>query len=142
MASDNQKIRQAAFFSKARFGPGMISVLSILIALILALVFFVKLYYLAILPATAAIVLFAVKYFEMIQSGRPTERKLIGQTCLVLKKVAKNERGIVRVHREDGRLDPELWSAELVRRDGSEIDEKQTARIVGMRSIIVLIEPA
>ena len=117
----------------------MISVLSILIVLFIFLALFIKLYYLAILPALVAAVLFSVKYFELIQSGKPDEKKLIGQKCLVLKKVAGNERGIVRVYRDDGKLDPELWSAELAK-NGAEIQENQFARIVGMRSIILLIE--
>lgn len=117
----------------------MISVLSILIVLFIFLVFYIKLYYLAILPALVAALLFSVKYFELIQSGKPAEKKLIGQKCLVLKKVAGNERGIVRVYRDDGKLDPELWSAELAT-NGAEIQENQLARIVGMRSIILLIE--
>ena len=116
----------------------MISVLSILIVLFISLVY-IKLYYLAILPALVAALLFSVKYFELIQSGKPAEKKVIGQKCLVLKKVAGNERGIVRVYRDDGKLDPELWSAELAA-NGAEIQENQFARIVGMRSIILLIE--
>jgi hypothetical protein len=62
---------------------------------------------------------------------------LIGQSCLVVKKIMPGERGVVKVYREDGRLDPELWSAE----SKLAIDENQTARIVGMRSIILLLEP-
>ncbi len=123
----------------ARFGPGIVSVLSILVVVSVVLVFYFKLYYLAILPATVALVLFGVKYFELIQSGKPTERKLIGQKCLVLRKVSRNERGIVRVYRDDGKLDSELWSAELAS-NGEEIQENHAARVVGIRSIILLIE--
>ena len=136
-----QKLDQAPFFSRGRFGPGMISILSILVALVIILIFYLKLYYLAFLPAIVAIFLFGVKYFELIQSPKPTEKKLIGQTCLVIKKVTRNERGIVRIHKEGGDLDPELWSAELATIDNTEIQENQTAKVVGIRSVILLIEP-
>lgn len=58
------------FFSRARFGPGMIIVLSVLLVLLIALTYF-KICYLAALVATVAIALFAVKYFERIQSSNP-----------------------------------------------------------------------
>jgi membrane protein implicated in regulation of membrane protease activity len=136
----NGKItEEAPFFSRARFGPGMITILIILVFLV-AVTILSKLYYLAILAATVAIGLFTVKYFEQIQSGKAEERKLIGQTCLVLKKVTASERGVVKVYTESGRLDPELWSAELASKDAI-IEEGKLARIVGTRGIILLIEP-
>ncbi len=90
-----------------------------------------------------AVVWFAVKYFENIQlADEAQERRLIGQTCLVIKKVTKSERGIVQVYKVDDRLDNELWSAELSdSSDVSEIKQGQFGRIVGMKSIILLVEP-
>lgn len=84
-----------------------------------------------------AITILSVKFFEKIEYEKPKERKLIGQRCLVVKKIMPGERGVVKVYREDGRLDPELWSAE----SKLAIGENQTARVVGTRSIILLLEP-
>lgn len=66
------------------------------------------------------------------------ERKIVGQKCLVIKRISKGERGIVRIYKESGDLDPELWSAEGEK--GTEIEENRIAKIVGIRSIIVPIE--
>jgi membrane protein implicated in regulation of membrane protease activity len=137
--SKSQKAGQAAFFSIARFGPGMIIVLSILIVLLVLLVY-IKLYYLAFLPAIIAVLLLTAKYFELIEAPNPTDQRLTGKTCLVVKRVTRNERGIVKVYSDSGKLESELWSAELAA-DKDEIKEDQIARIAGMRSIILLIEP-
>ena len=60
----------------------------------------------------------------------------------MIKKVTKSERGIVQVYKVDDRLDNELWSAELSdSSDVSEIKQGQIGRIVGMKSIILLVEP-
>jgi membrane protein implicated in regulation of membrane protease activity len=96
--------------------------------------------YLGILVALVAIAIFSVKSFERIEFGKAEEKKLIGQRCFVVRKISPDRRGIVRVYRDDGKLDPELWSAESVT-SRTEIDENQTAIIVGMRSIILLVEP-
>ncbi len=116
----------------------MIIVLSILIVLLIVLIYFM-IYYLAALAAVVAIVLFVVKYFEPVRIAKPEDRKLIGQKCLVIHRVRRGGRGIVRAYNENGQLDPELWSAELAT-NSEEILENQTARVVGIRSIILLIE--
>ncbi len=136
---------RAPFFSRARFGPGMIGVLSIMIILALTMAFYFRLYYLAIIPALAACGLFFVKYFETIQSGTIEPRKLIGHTCLIVKQISRGQRGVVKVYKSDNALDPELWSAELAESTKGtvvKIEPSQTATVVGMRGgIILLVEP-
>lgn len=47
----------------------------------------------------------------------------------------------MKVYNDGGQLDSELWSAELAQGDDEEeIAENQTAKVVGIRSIILLIE--
>ncbi len=60
----------------------------------------------------------------------------------MIKKVGSGGRkGIVKVYNDGGQLDSELWSAELAQGDDEEeIAENQTAKVVGIRSIILLIE--
>lgn len=133
------------FFSRARFGPGMIGVLSIMIILAITMAFYFRLYYLAIIPSLAACGLFLVKYFETIQSGTIEPRKLIGQTCIIVKQISRSDRGVVKVYKSDNSLDPELWSAELAESTKGtimKIEPNQTAMVVGMRGgVILLVEP-
>lgn len=130
--------------SFARFGVGSIFLLSILAGLSI-LLFLLKLDYFAIVMALTAVVIFAVKSLERIQVARPEERKLVGQTCLVIKQVTKAEKGIVKIFKDDGSLDYELWSAELhptqiiLKHIG--IPENEIARVVGIRGITLVIEP-
>ena len=54
-----------------------------------------------------------------------------------MKRVRKGSQGIVKISRSDGTLDLELWSAE----SECEIEEGKKARVAGIRSIVLLIEP-
>jgi membrane protein implicated in regulation of membrane protease activity len=138
-SSTGQSEGQVPLLSFSRFGLGTIIMLSFL-AVFSLILFYFKVYPLAITFALVAVAIFSVKSFENIQFRRDGGKKLIGQRCFVVKKIAPNERGIVRVYRDDGQLDPELWSAELVTL-GQEIVENRTAIVVGMRSIILLVKP-
>lgn len=137
MNGQNVKQRNVAFFSLARFGPGSIATLSLL-ALLAAGLYLIGLKYFAILAAAACIFIFAIKSFEIIQLSRPKERELAGKICLVIKRVSADQRGIVKVYRDGTNLDPETWSAELAR--GGMIEEGKTAKIVGIRSIVLQVE--
>lgn len=128
--------RNAPFFSTARFGPGAIIILALLIMFAMFL-YFIGYEYLAIMPTAVALIIFFVMSVQMIDEKR-FDRKIVGQKCLVIKKISREDRGIVRIYKDDGDLDHELWSAEGV--DGSEIEENRVAKVVGIRSIIVLVE--
>ncbi len=140
LSSTRQNEKQKVpFLSFSRFGAGTIAIHSFFIVLSL-LLFDVRFYDIAIFFVLLAIAIFCVKSFEAMEFAEAKEKKLIDQRCFVVKKLTPNERGIVRVYRDDGKLDPELWSAESVI-PRAEIGENQTAIIAGMRSIILLIEP-
>ena len=126
-----------AFFSLARFGPGSIATLSLL-ALLAAVLFLFGLKYFAILAAAGGILIFAIKSVEILQLSKPEERQLVGKRCLVIRRVSASQRGVVKVYRDATNLDPETWSAELAR--GVVIEEGKTAKIVGMRSIVLQVE--
>ena len=130
--------RNAPFFSVARFGPGSIIVFVLLIFLT-AFLYVSGHEYIAILPAVAGVAIFVVKATEMLEEQKPKARTTIGQSCLVIKEISKRERGIVRIYRENGDLDPELWSAEG--ENGVEIMQNQRALVVERRSIILIVRP-
>ena len=139
---DQDKRINAPFASMARFGPGSIIIFSLLAVCAIALVL-LRIDYLALVVGLLLIVIFFVKTAEVIRLSAPVERQIVGMRCLVMKQVGTNERGIVRVYRSNGELDPELWSAELANSLGSvnAINEGEIARVVTMKSIILQIEP-
>jgi hypothetical protein len=135
--SEDLHPRNASFFSVARFGPGAIIIFALLL-LFAALLYFIGYRYLAIGPIAVALIIFLVLSVQIIDEAK-LERKIVGQKCLVIKKISKGDRGIVKVYKEDGDLDHELWSAEGL--NGAEIQANSVARIAGIRSIILLVEP-
>jgi hypothetical protein len=95
-------------------------------------------HYLAILPIVTGSLIFVVKAGEIIQLDRPKERQIVGKRCLVVKRASREKAGVVRLYSDEGSLDPETWSAELAR--GDTIEEGITARVTGIRSIILIID--
>lgn len=132
-----KKETNSSFFSLMRFGPGTIAILAILLVLALGM-YFAHIGYLAILVGGVLVLIFIVKSIEVINPGLPEERKLAGSSCLVIKAVTKETRGIVKLYRDNGELDPELWSAELA--EGEEMPEGSKARVVAARGIILQVK--
>ena len=126
-----------SFFTIARFGPDSIVILGLLG--ITALVFYLlALPYLSVLVFATLVVIFCAESMETINLDRAHESRIIGARCLVVKKISKEERGIVRVYDSEGNLSYELWSAES--QGSKSIAEGKTANIIGIRSIILQIE--
>jgi membrane protein implicated in regulation of membrane protease activity len=128
--------RYAPLLSLVRFGPGTIVVLFLIILVTVALCAS-GLVYFAVVSGAVGLLLFGVKLMEMIEPGSPENMMLIGRRCLIVKDVGKGKTGVVRVYGRNGRLEPELWSAE----SAHEIPEGQEAEVAGMRNIVLLITP-
>jgi membrane protein implicated in regulation of membrane protease activity len=126
----------APLFSSVRFGPGSIAII-FFIAFLTVELYLSGLAFLAAISAATGIFLVGVKSMEIIQLSHPEARKLIGQRCVVVREVGKGKVGIVKVYGSNGRLDPELWSAE----SESEIHEGHEATVVGLRTIVLVIKP-
>jgi len=126
----------ASLFSTVRFGPGAITIL-VLIALMTTVFYLSGLRYFAVVSGAAGVTIFGVKAMEIIRISQPEKRQLIGRKCCVVKRVERGNLGIVRVYGHDGRLEPELWSAE----SRQTISEGQMAEVMEMRSIVLIIKP-
>jgi membrane protein implicated in regulation of membrane protease activity len=136
MYQERPKARsEAPLFSRARFGPGSIAFLS-LIAIIAILFYLFSLKTFALLLGSVGVLLFGVKSMERIEVTRIEERKLVGETCRVVKPVRKGKPGIVRLVKPDGTMRSELWSAE----SANDIGVGEQARVVGRRSVVLLID--
>lgn len=134
----SKKPRQfVPLFSRARFEPDTIVVMVVL-GVVAILLYLFGLRYLVIPPAAGLVALFAVNAIETIQVGHPEDKRTVGKRCLIVRRVEANRRGIVRVFSEDNHLGHETWSAEVT---GTEsIEEGRTAKVVGQKSIILLVE--
>lgn len=126
----------ASLFSTVRFGPGSITIL-VLIALMTIVFYISGLQYLAIISGATGAAMFGVKSMEIIRLSHPEKRQLVGRRCYVVKRVERERMGIVRLYGQNGRLEPELWSAE----SRQTITEGQTAEVTEIRSIVLLIKP-
>lgn len=90
----------------------------------------------SLVTVVGIVVIFALESVEMIQLDPVKQRQLVGMDCLVTMKITKTERGIVKVYDPyDRKFSSELWSAE----SASSLEEGTVARVVGMRSIILLV---
>ncbi len=132
----NKKPSNASLFSSARFGGGIL-ILFFGLGLLALLLFLGGFRFQALLPLSAAAIIFVIKLFETVQYEQFKKRNIVGSKCLVLKEARKGDRGIVRIILDDGRLDNETWSAEVA--EGITIEQGKTATVVGLRSIILLI---
>jgi len=126
----------APLLSTVRFGPGAITIL-VLIALTTVVFYISGLQDFAIISGATGAALVGVKSMEIIRLSHPEERQLAGRRCYVVKRLEPGYVGIVRVYDQNGRLEPELWSAE----SRQSIAEGQTAEVIQVRSIVLLIKP-
>lgn len=124
-------------FSRTRFEPDTIAVMAVL-GLVAGLLYFFGMKYLAIPPAIGVVTIFTVNAIETIQVSDPEDRQPLGKKCLVVKRMDANRRGIVRVFSDDSHLSYETWSAES--NQARAIEEGRTAKVVGLKSIILLVE--
>ena len=133
---EEQKLRSAPFLSKVRFGPGVVSILLVII-LVGVVLYVCGHVYLAAAFGFIDALLIGVKSMEIIQLGSPEEKQLVGRRCLVVNGVWRGKDGVVRLYDNSGRLDPELWSAE----SDYSIAAGQAAEVTGIRTIVLIIKP-
>lgn len=135
--SSSKRGKNAPLLSKDRFEPDTIAVM-IGLAVASLLLYAYGLKFFAIPPAIGVLSLFVVNSLEIIQTGHPDNSHPVGKKCLVVRRVMGNHRGIVKVYFDDSHLGSETWSAESTRSEV--IEEGRTAKVVGMKSIILLVE--
>jgi membrane protein implicated in regulation of membrane protease activity len=132
--------RIRTFFTIARFDPDSWFFYGLLGAF--ATVFYTfGFWYFAAVPLGAAGMIFTVEAFEAIQLEKPEDRrlKLVGETCFVVRRISKSERGVVAFSDPaSGMHSWELWSAESQYLLG----EGRTALISDIKGITVIVEPA
>jgi len=128
--------REASLFSIARFGPSSIGLL--LFITITAILFYLfSLKSIAVLLSGVGALFFGVKSMERIEVIRVEQQKLVGATCRVVKPVRRGRLGVVKIVKPDGTMGSELWSAESI----NEIEAGEQARVIGTRSIVLLVDP-
>lgn len=124
--------------SYARFGHGTILILSLIVVAGFVLYFEGLALYIIVLVILAVFIVL-LRILVVIQPRTQDEKVLVGRKCLVIESMSKQRRGIVKLYNKDGLLDHELWSAETI--SGEVLEKGKEAKIVGLRSIILLVEP-
>jgi membrane protein implicated in regulation of membrane protease activity len=135
-SDEKTKQRYAPLLSTVRFGPGVITIMSV-IALVAVAFYILGHTFLAAFFATLDCLLFAVKSMEIIQLSPPEQRTLIGRWCIVVSRVQRGKGGVVQIYDAAGSLDPELWSAE----SEYDIPEGEEALVVDIRTIVLIVKP-
>jgi membrane protein implicated in regulation of membrane protease activity len=125
----------APLFSWARFGPGSIAILLFILFITVEL-YSLGLVYFTLITGAVGVLLLVVKSMEIIQLSHPEAMKLIGQRCVVVREAGRGKMGVVKVYDSNGRLGPELWSAD----SEYEIHEGQEATVSALRSIVLIIK--
>ena len=125
------------YFSTLRFGPGTIALLVIL-AVSTFVLFHIGAYLYSAMILLGLVLIFIIKSVEVLSEGRPEVKTFVGRECKVIVDVNRGKRGVVKLVRSDGSIDPELWSAE----SDTEILSGERARVVGVKSIILVVTPA
>ncbi|MDG6997676.1 MAG: hypothetical protein JRN15_01015 [Nitrososphaerota archaeon] len=131
-----ERLERVPYFSILRFGPGMIVILAIL-AIVTFLLFHIGAYLYSSVFLVTLILIFVIKSGEVLLEGRPEQKTYLGRECRVIVGIDKGKRGVVKLLRSDGNVDPELWSAE----SDSQISAGELARVIEMRTIVLVVEP-
>jgi membrane protein implicated in regulation of membrane protease activity len=134
--TDDPKQENARFLSTARFGPGSIMIF-FLLGILATVLYLLGMKYLALIVCIVFTLIFTVKSVEVLNLSRPVQRHIVGRKCLVQSRVALGVKGVVRILDDNGRPEPELWSAE----SNEDIFPGSTAQIVAMRSIVLIVKP-
>ena len=129
--------RSAPLFSSARFDEDSIFIYPLLAVLAVAL-YLAGLGYFALVPVVAVVAIFSVEALERVYiDGAALQREIVGEKCVVVKLVSREERGVVRLVGEDGAPEWELWSAE----SHIPLKEGSVARVRGRDGLFLLVEP-
>ena len=126
------------FFGYRRFGPGRLLRIFLLVLMSFFLYAFGYAIF-AIIPVILAIFTVLTNSLVVFQPRKPDQRLIVGGKCHVIRNISRAQRGVVKVYKQDGNFDHELWSAESA--NGVMIEEGRDAKVVGIRGIILQVEP-
>ena len=130
--------RKLAFFRYRRFGLG--ALLRIFLLALLSFFLYVFGYAIfAIIPVILVVFTVVTNSLVIFQPRKPDQRLIVGGKCHVIRSISRAQRGVVKVYKQDGNFDHELWSAESA--NGAMIEEGRDAKVVGIRGIILQVEP-
>jgi hypothetical protein len=134
-AETDQKL---SFFRYRRFGPG--ALLRIFLLALLSFFLYAFGYAIfALIPVILVALTVLTNSLVIFQPRKPDQRLIVGGKCHVVRNISRAQRGVVKVYKQDGNFDHELWSAESA--NGEIIEEGRDAKVVGIRGIILQVEP-
>lgn len=126
----------APLFSSARFDEDSIIIYPLLIAITAGL-YFSGFTYFAIIPAVVLLMIFVVEASERVILVSYRRVQIVGNKCMVMKRVSYGEKGVVKIIDNTGMAQWELWSAE----SNYPFEEGSIARVKKINGLFLQIEP-
>jgi membrane protein implicated in regulation of membrane protease activity len=126
----------APIFSSARFDEDSIIVYPLL-TIVTAGLYFSGFPYFALIPALLLAMIFAVEISERVILVPLKKVQVLGNKCMVMKRVSYGEKGVVKIVDNAGISQWELWSAE----SNYDFEEGSIARVKKVDGLYLQIEP-
>jgi membrane protein implicated in regulation of membrane protease activity len=126
----------APVFSSARFDEDSIIVYPLLIITTAGL-YFGGFPYFALIPALVLVMIFVVEVSERVILVPLKKAQILGNKCMVMKRVSYGEKGVVKIIDNTGISQWELWSAE----SNYDFEEGSIARVKNVDGLFLQIEP-
>lgn len=128
--------RTAPLFSSARFDEDSIFIYPLL-AIFAVVLYLTGPRYFALVPIVAIVAIFLIEALERVRLDPLSPPGIVGERCVVVRRVSREERGVVRLVGRGGVPKWELWSAE----SSLPLKEGSVARIKGKEGLFLVVEP-
>jgi membrane protein implicated in regulation of membrane protease activity len=136
-SKEEEMWNDSKFFTIARFEPDSWTIYALFVVMVIAL-YALGFRYLAILPAATLAIILVTESLENIQLEKPSQKRLIGARCRVVRPISKAERGVVEIIDSSGNKEWELWSAESA---DSPLEVGSMAKVTQVSGLIINVEP-
>ena len=134
--SESFQHSSAPMFSSARFDEDSIIVYPLLIVATAGL-YFSGFEYFALIPALVLVMIFAIEVSERVILVPLKKVQILGNRCMVMKRVSYGEKGVVKIIDNAGISRWELWSAQ----SNYDFKEGSLARVKEVDGLFLQIEP-
>lgn len=134
--SESFQHSNAPILSSARFDEDSIIVYPLL-SIVTAGLYFSGFEYFALIPASVLVMIFVVEASERVILVPLKKAQVLGNRCMVMKRVSYGENGVVKIIDNSGVSQWELWSAH----SNYDFEEGSIARVKKVDGLFLQIEP-
>ncbi len=134
--SESFQHSSAPIFSSARFDEDSIIVYPLL-SIVTAGLYFSGYKYFALIPALILVMIFTIEVSERVILVPLKKVRVLGNKCVVMKRVSYGEKGVVKIIDNTGLPQWELWSAQ----SSYDFEEGSIAKVKEVDGLFLQIEP-